>query len=121
MGEGQVGWGILSSARIARGALMPAIAAAANGRLVCVGTQHAEKVGQEAAQFGFRVVPSYEAVLQDPEVDAVYNPLPNGMHAPWTIAALQAGKHVLCEKPFSVTPAETEAMIAAARAAGRWV
>jgi predicted dehydrogenase len=58
-------------------------------------------------------------VLEDPEVQAIYNPLPNGLHAPWTIRALQAGKHVICEKPFSLTPAESEEMIAAAKESGR--
>jgi predicted dehydrogenase len=72
-------------------------------------------------QYGFRVLPSYEAVLADPEVDAIYNPLPNGLHAPWSIKALQAGKHVLCEKPFTVGPSEIDGMVAAAETAGKWL
>src|SRR4051794_12678367 len=114
----RVNWGILSSARIAQGALIPAIAAASNARLECLGTASTEKVGDSAQKHGYRVLPSYDAVLADPEVDAVYNPLPNGMHAGWTIRALEAGKHVLCEKPFSATAAESERMIEAARRAG---
>src|SRR5437868_1520765 len=99
MGDRRIGWGILSSARIGRTALMPAIAAAANSRLVSVGTPHADRVREEVERYGFRLLPSYDAIVEDPEVEAVYIPLPNGMHAPWTIRALEAGKHVLCEKP----------------------
>ena len=87
----RVNWGILSSARIAQGALIPAISAAGNAQLACLGTANAEKVRESAAQYGYRRLPSYEAVFADPEVDAVYNPLPNGMHADWTIRALEAG------------------------------
>jgi len=121
MAERTIGWGIISSARIARTALIPAISAASNARLVGLGTPHADRVQESVEKYGCRVLPSYEAVLEDPEIQAVYNPLPNGMHAEWSIRALEAGKHVLCEKPFSVVPAETEQMIAAARKAGRWL
>jgi D-xylose 1-dehydrogenase (NADP+, D-xylono-1,5-lactone-forming) len=121
MAQEQVGWGIISSARIARGALVPAIAAASNARIACLGTARPERIQENVEQYGYRVVPSYEAVLEDPEVQAVYNPLPNGMHSEWSIRALEAGKHVLCEKPFSVLPGESEQMIAAARKAGRWL
>jgi len=119
MAERTVGWGIVSSAKIARSALIPAIAAASNAKLVALGTPNAERVKESAEQYGYRVLPSYEAVLEDPEVDAIYNPLPNGMHSEWSIRALEAGKHVLCEKPFSVVPAEAEEMIAAQRRTGK--
>jgi predicted dehydrogenase len=118
-GDRVVNWGILSSARIARNALVPAIEAAENARLVCLGTPRADRVKEIAENFQVRVLPSYEAVLDDPSVAVVYNPLPNGMHAEWTIRALAAGKHVLCEKPFSVYPEESERMIAAAQQADR--
>lgn len=119
MSDRTIGWGIISSAKIARNALVPAITAAQGARLVCLGTPNAERVAENAAQYGYRVAPSYEAVLADPEVEAVYNPLPNGMHLEWTVRALEAGKHVLCEKPFTVTAAETEELIAAQKRTGR--
>src|SRR5688572_6560189 len=106
MAEKTVGWGIISSAKIARNALVPAITAAKNARLVCMGTPNPDRARENAEQYGYGLQPSYEAVLEDPEVDVIYNPLPNGMHAAWTIKALEAGKHVLCEKPFTVTPDE---------------
>lgn len=121
MASRKVRWGIISSAKIARNALMPAITAAANAELVAVGTPRPDRIQESAQQYGYRVLPSYEAVLEDPEVDAIYNPLPNGLHAPWSIRALNAGKHVLCEKPFTVEPAEIDGMIEASEKAGRWV
>jgi len=117
--ERKVGWGILSSASIARRALVPAIHAAENARLVVLGTPNPDRVRENAARYSYRVLPSYEAVLDDPDVEAVYNPLPNGLHAPWSLRALQAGKHVLCEKPFTVTTAEARELIEAARRTGR--
>ena len=121
MAAQKVRWGIVSSAQIARKALMPAIAAARNAELVAVGTPRPDRMQATIDQYGFRVLPSYEAVLEDPEVDAIYNPLPNGLHAEWSIKALQAGKHVLCEKPFTVTPDEIDGMVAASEKAGKWL
>jgi predicted dehydrogenase len=121
MAKTTINWGIISSAKIGRNALMPAIDAAENARLVAVGTPNAEKVREQQEKYGFRVISSYEELLADPEIDAVYNPLPNGMHAEWSIKALEAGKHVLCEKPFTVTPDEIDSMVAAAENSGKWL
>lgn len=115
----RVRWGIISSAKIARNALVPAIHDASNAELVVLGTPNAERVKENAEQYGYRIAPSYEAVLEDPEIDAIYNPLPNGMHKDWSIRALEAGKHVLCEKPLTVVPAETEELIAAQQRTGK--
>lgn len=117
----RVGWGIISSAGIARKALVPAISQAANADLVCLGTPHPDRVAENRQRYAYAVLSSYEAVLHDPRIQAVYIPLPNGMHREWSIRALRAGKHVLCEKPFTVEPHEAREVIAEATAAGRWV
>jgi D-xylose 1-dehydrogenase (NADP+, D-xylono-1,5-lactone-forming) len=117
---GRVGWGILGAAHIARKAVLPAIAASSNGRVVAVASRSAERAREVLAPYpGARVVDSYEELVADPEVDAVYNPLPNSLHREWSILALNAGKHVLCEKPIALNASEAEEMAAAANAAGR--
>jgi predicted dehydrogenase len=112
-------WGLLSTARINR-ALIPAIRASARGELMAVASRDGERAQEYAAQWGIpRAYGSYEELLADPDVDVIYNPLPNHLHAPWSIRALEAGKHVLCEKPFALNVADVDAMFAAARRAGR--
>lgn len=120
MGKGgRVGWGILGAAHIARKAVLPAIAASSNGRVVAVASRSTERAREVLAPYpGARVVDSYEELVADPEVDAVYNPLPNSLHREWSILALNAGKHVLCEKPIALNATEAEDMAAAANAAG---
>lgn len=108
-----VGWGILGAARIAETALSPAIALARNAHLVALGTAHPAKAAAIAAQHpGLRLHDSYQAVLDDPEVEAVYIPLPNHLHVEWTERALRASKHVLCEKPIALNAAEIDGLIA---------
>jgi len=96
-----VRWGILSTARINR-LFLAGAAAREDVQIVAVGSRDGERAARFAAEQGIeRVHSSYEALLADPEVEAVYNPLPNSMHIEWTVRALDAGKHVLCEKPLS--------------------
>ena len=112
---GQVRWGILGTAGIARKAFLPALRAA-GGTAAAVAGRDAERAARYAAENGIeRSLGSYQALLDDPGVDAVYIPLPNELHAEWTIRALLTGKPVLCEKPLCGTLAETEQVLAAAR------
>lgn len=111
-----VRFGILSAANIGVHAVAPAIQSSANGKLLAVGsrdTQHATEVYSFAPSV--RIYNSYQAIIDDPDIEAVYIPLPNSLHTEWTIKALQAGKHVLCEKPLAVTREEGEEMVDVAR------
>ncbi len=115
----QLRWGILSTADIARKKVIPAIRKAQNCRIAAIGSRDAERARRVAAELEIpRAHASYEELLADPEVDAVYIPLPNHLHLEWTLAAAEAGKHVLCEKPLAMTPADAERMIVACEAAG---
>ena len=111
--------GILGAARIAPSA---AIKPARNIDEAVVGAVAARDRGRADAFASKHGIPkahdSYAALIADPEIDAIYNPLPNGLHAEWTIAALEAGKHVLCEKPFTANAAEAEAVAAVAQRTG---
>lgn len=113
----RVRWGILATGNIAR-AFAAGLRESRTGELRAVGSRSKEKAGEFAAEFGGEPYGSYEAVLADPEVDAVYIATPHHLHAENTIAAAQAGKAILCEKPFTLTVADTERAIAAVRAAG---
>ena len=114
----QVRWGILGTAGIAESAFLPALRETGDGVAVSVGSRDLER-GQAwaAEQMVAQAVQGYDAVIADPDVEAVYVPLPNGLHAAWTIAALEAGKTVLCEKPLCGTVEDTERVLAAARSA----
>jgi xylose dehydrogenase (NAD/NADP) len=113
-----VRWGILGLANITR-RFLPALRAAANAELVAVATRRpAAAAPLVATQPELRVYHDYEALLDDPAVEAVYIPLPNTLHAEWAVKALERGKHVLCEKPLATTLAEVEAMATAAARSG---
>ena len=109
-----VRWGVLGVAGIAVRAVMPAIQRSQNGRLVAIASRVAAKAEEAARRTGIaRAHGSYEALLNDPDVQAVYIPLPNSLHREWTIRCAEAGKHVLCEKPLALSPAQCDEMIAA--------
>jgi D-xylose 1-dehydrogenase (NADP+, D-xylono-1,5-lactone-forming) len=119
MGDDVVRWGILSTAHIARIAVCPAIRSAKNGSLAAVASRDEAKASTFAAETGIpRSWGSYDALLDDDGIDAVYIPLPNNLHREWTIKALRAGKHVLCEKPLALSASECEEMDACAQEAG---
>ncbi|PYM89755.1 MAG: gfo/Idh/MocA family oxidoreductase [Candidatus Rokuibacteriota bacterium] len=113
-----IGWGVLgATAQVAQKAVLPAIVASPAARLVAVASGSAADGG--GGRFGAaRAYRTYAALLDDPEVDAVYVPLPNGLHREWVERAAAAGKHVLCEKPLAPTAADAEAMGAACAEAG---
>ncbi len=116
----RVGWGVLGAASIARKAVLPAIAESGNGRLVAMASRSQERAREMLLRHpDAHVLESYDALLADPGVDAIYNPLPNHPHREWTLRALAAGKHVLCEKPLALNAPEAEEMAAAAHASGK--
>ncbi|MCP4562818.1 MAG: Gfo/Idh/MocA family oxidoreductase [Bosea sp.] len=111
--------GVLGAANIAR-LFVAGVRPSAKLEVAAVASRDSARAAAFAKEVGVaRSHGSYEALLADPEIEAIYLPLPNGLHAEWAIRALEAGKHVLSEKPISVTAAEAKAMFAAARAAGR--
>ena len=117
---GQVGWGVLSTAKIGLEKLIPAIGASRNGELRAIGSRSLSRATSVAERHSAaRAYGSYDEVLGADEVDAVYIPLPNSLHLPWTLRAIEAGKHVLCEKPLGLDASEATTMANAAEAAGR--
>jgi D-xylose 1-dehydrogenase (NADP+, D-xylono-1,5-lactone-forming) len=114
-----VRFGFLSTARINR-RLLAAAAKSERAEVVAVASRDADRAGAYAVEHGIpRSHGSYEALLEDREVDAVYISLPNSLHVEWSVRALAAGKHVLCEKPLTRSPAEAEDAFNAAERAGR--
>jgi predicted dehydrogenase len=111
--------GILSTADIARRKVIPGMRTADRVEVVAIASRDATTAHRVAADLAIpRAHGSYEALLADPDVDAIYIPLPNHLHMEWTIKAAQAGKHVLCEKPLALSAADAQAMVDAAEAAG---
>jgi predicted dehydrogenase len=114
----KIRWGVLSTAKIAREKVIPATQSSGLGSVVAIASRDLGRATAVASQLGIeRAFGSYDELLADPNVDAVYIPLPNHMHVPWTLRAIAAGKHVLCEKPIglSVIEAEELADVAAAQ------
>lgn len=107
-----VKWGVLSTAKIGREKVIPGIQAAPNCEVVAIAGRDPGRTGDVADQLGIPTRhETYEALLDDPEIDAVYIPLPNHLHMEWTIRAAEAGKHVLCEKPLALTAADGQRMV----------
>jgi predicted dehydrogenase len=99
----KIRWGVISTALIATEKVIPGIQRSTLGTLEAIASRDASRARAAAAALGIpRSYGSYEAMLADPDIDAVYNPLPNNLHIDWTIAAVEAGKHVLCEKPIGM-------------------
>ena len=111
----KIRWGVLGYARIARMSVMPAIQRAANSELLALASRDEAKLAEARTQFAIpKGYVGYEALLRDPDIDAVYIPLPNSQHRDWAIRAAEQGKHVLCEKPLGLNAAECREMIDAA-------
>lgn len=114
-----VRWGVLGVALIATGRALPPLAGSPHTDIAAIASRSEAKAKAAAQALGVpRAYGSYDELLADPTIEAIYNPLPNHLHAEWTVRALQAGKHVLCEKPLALTGAEVERMQKAARNAG---
>ena len=108
-------WGILSNARHAIDAILPALATVPGHKVVAIAARDASAAGETAKRFGItRVHPTYETLLADPEVDGVYIGLANSLHAEWIRKSIEAGKHVLCEKPITLNAAETDGILSLA-------
>ncbi len=100
----QVRWGILSTAKIACTKVIPAMQQGAYCEVTAIASRSLEKAERVAAELGIATAyGSYKALLADPEIDAIYNALPNHLHVPWSIKILEAGKHLLCEKPIGLS------------------
>ena len=111
----KINWGVLGVAKIAVNKVIPGLQRSELGRVVAIASRDLGKAQAAAASLGLpRAHGSYEALLADPGVDAVYIPLPNHLHVPWSRHALAAGKHVLCEKPLGLGAAEVRELMAAA-------
>ena len=115
----KVRWGILSTADIGVKKVVPAMQKGEHVEVVAIASRDKSRAEQTARALGIaKAYGSYEELLADPEVEAIYNPLPNHLHVPWSIKAAEAGKHVLCEKPIAMTVAEARALLEKQKATG---
>jgi predicted dehydrogenase len=110
----KVKWGVLGAASIALRKVIPGMQKGAYSEIAAVASRDRQKAEEAARKLGIpKAYGSYEELLQDREIEAVYNPLPNHLHVSWSIKAAEAGKHVLCEKPISLNVAEAKTLLAA--------
>ena len=108
----KVRWGVISTAKIGVEKVIPAMMTCANAEVVAISSRNAAIALETAGRLGIpKAYDSYEALVEDPDIDAVYNPLPNHLHVEWTIKALKAGKHVLCEKPIAMNTSEAAVLL----------
>src|SRR5258708_24053615 len=115
-----VRWGVLGAADIGIRLVIPAILSSPDEQLVAIASRNPERAKERLAHIpDLRIYGDYERLLNDPEIEAIYIPLPNSLHAEWTIRALEAGKHLLCEKPLPVTANHSTSMAEAVPANGR--
>jgi predicted dehydrogenase len=113
----KIRWGVLSTAKIARIHVIPATNRSQFGKVTAIASRDLARAKTVASELGIeRAYGSYQEILADKHIDAVYIPLPNHLHVPWSIRALKAGKHVLCEKPIGLSVAEAEQLAGAAAA-----
>lgn len=106
-------WGILSTANIGLKKVIPAMQRGEHTEVTAIASRDLDKARQAASALNIpKAYGSYEELLADPEIDAIYNPLPNHLHVPWTAKAAEAGKHVLCEKPLAMNAAEAKTLLA---------
>ncbi len=103
----EIRWGVISTALIGTKKVIPGMQRSQRGTVDAIASRDLSRAKAAAAELGIaKAYGSYEELLADPDIDAVYNPLPNNLHAAWTVAAVKAGKHVLCEKPFAMNAEE---------------
>ncbi len=118
----KVKWGVLGVANIAVEKVIPAMQRGEASEIAAIASRDLARARAAAERLGIgRAYGSYEELLADPEIEAVYNPLPNELHVPWTMKALEAGKHVLCEKPIGLDANEARSLIEARERAGKLV
>jgi predicted dehydrogenase len=118
----KVRWGVLGVARIATHHVIPAMQRSDWSDVTAIASRDLARAKDAATALGIaKAYGSYEALLEDPDIEAVYNPLPNHLHVPWSIRALEAGKHVLCEKPIAMNATEARSLLAARDRTGRLV
>ena len=111
-----VKWGVLGTANIAKGCTIPGMKMADNCELYAIAGRNEDKVNSFKDEYGFKkAYYGYEKLLEDPDIQAVYIPLPNGLHKEWVLRALKAGKHVLCEKPMALNAQDAKEMFDTAR------
>src|SRR5262245_42757909 len=108
-------WGVLGTSNFARNKMIPALQQCPYVEISAIASRSLPKAEAVAQQFGIpKAYGTYRELLSDRDIDVVYNPLPNHLHVPWSIRALEAGKHVLCEKPIGLSAAEAQELLKAA-------